>query len=633
MKVSLSPGAIDKVNNGDLNLKPIVQVLEVNPIGSNKDRYSTLLSDGVRAQEAMLASQLNQLVKSGRLVRGAIVQLIDYICNTVQNRRIIIVLNMEIIVSNSEIIGVPKQFTDLDIGPSKRDAHNGRNGSTPVATNTSSLNLANKTSNCSVGQKASPSSDVFGRPAIQPPYQPPPVYSNKGPIAKNEAPPRIIPISSLNPYQGRWAIKARVTAKADIRRYNNAKGDGKVFSFDLLDSDGGEIRVTCFNALVDRFFDQIALGKVYMISKGSLKPAQKNFNHLNNNWEIFLESSSIVEPSMDQDDSIPKQQFSFKLINEIEGMESGSMADVIGVVISVNPSVTILRKNGMETQKRVLNLKDTSGRTVELTLWGSLCNKEGQELHDMLDSGASPVLAIKASRVSDFSGKSLGTISSTQLFINPDIPEARSLRVWFDCEGKRTISQPISQDFVSADWVRKNVSDIKYEQLGFSDKPDWIDVKANVTFIKTDSFCYTACPVIVGDRQCNKKITRSRGGLWHCERCDQDLEDCDYRYLLQIQIQDHTGLTWVTAFQEAGEEIMGFPAKELYFLKYEEGDEQRFGEIIRSVIFSSFLFKLKVKEERYNDEQRVKITVMKVEKQNFPSENKYLIDMIKKLSV
>lgn len=112
---------------------------------------------------------------------------------------------------------------------------------------------------------------------------------------KNEAPARIISIAALTPYQGWWAIKSRATAKEDIRHYNNAKGDGKVFSFDLLVSDGVEIRVTCINAVVDRFYDVIEVGKVYFISNGSFKPAQKNFNHLKNEWEIFLESVSTVK--------------------------------------------------------------------------------------------------------------------------------------------------------------------------------------------------------------------------------------------------------------------------------------------------------------------------------------------------
>ncbi|GKD04283.1 replication protein A 70 kDa DNA-binding subunit A, partial [Tanacetum coccineum] len=44
------------------------------------------------------------------------------------------------------------------------------------------------------------------------------------------------------------AVKARVTGKGDLRRYNEVTGDGEVISFDLLDSDGGKIRMTRFNA-------------------------------------------------------------------------------------------------------------------------------------------------------------------------------------------------------------------------------------------------------------------------------------------------------------------------------------------------------------------------------------------------
>jgi replication factor A1 len=55
------------------------------------------------------------------------------------------------------------------------------------------------------------------------------------------------PIKSLNPYQNRWVIRARVTSKSAIREYNNARGPGKLFSVDLIDSSGDEIRATAFN--------------------------------------------------------------------------------------------------------------------------------------------------------------------------------------------------------------------------------------------------------------------------------------------------------------------------------------------------------------------------------------------------
>ncbi|KAF5751871.1 replication protein A 70 kDa DNA-binding subunit A [Tripterygium wilfordii] len=358
-------------------------------------------------------------ITAGDVDSKPLVQLIDYICSTVQNRKIIVVLNMETIMLDCEIIGNHMVLAEYDTTAQK-------------ALPNSNLQQSSRVNYGSMGAQMHSNNGQNFRPAVQPPYQPPPNYKNHGGIMKNEAPARIIPIVALNPYQGRWAIKARVTAKGDLRRYNNARGDGKVFSFDLLDSDGGEIRVTRFNAVVDRFYDVI----------------EKNFTHLKNEWEIFLEATSTVELCPDEDGSIPQQQFSFKPISEIENAENNSILDIIGIVISVNTSVPILRKNGMETQRRIVNLKDASGRSVELTFWGDFCNKEGQKLQEMADSSFFPVLAVKAGKVSDFSGKSTGTISSTQLFINPDFPEAGGLRQWFDQGGRNVTSSSISKDSV-----------------------------------------------------------------------------------------------------------------------------------------------------------------------------------------
>ncbi|KAK8919014.1 hypothetical protein KSP39_PZI021782 [Platanthera zijinensis] len=421
-----------------------------------------------------------------------------------------------------------------------------------------------------------PPGNSYVRPAQPAFQQPAPMYTNRGPIAKNEAPARIIPIAALNPYQGKWTIKARVTAKGDIRHYNNARGEGKVFSFDLLDSDGGEIRATCFNNVADQFYDQIEPGGIYLISKGSLRPSQKSFNHLNNEYEIMLESTSTIQPCSEEDNSIPRQQFSFRAISEIESMENNSMVDLVGIVTSINPA---------------------------------------------------------AGRVSDFSGKSVGTISSSQLLIEPDIPQAHQIREWYDREGKNHSTLSISREatIMGKMEVRKVVSQIKDEGLGRSEKPDWITVKATISFMKVDNFCYTACPLMVVDRQCSKKVNNNGDGTWHCDRCNQSFPECDYRYILQFQIQDHTGVTWVTAFQECGEEILGVPAKELYFLKYEEQDELKFAEVVRKVLFSQYLFKLKVKEETFSDEQRVKSTCIKSERVNPSSESKFLLSMIERL--
>ncbi|KAE7998482.1 hypothetical protein FH972_003026 [Carpinus fangiana] len=89
--LSLSPAAAENqsqdAKSGDVNAKPLVQVLDIKLIGSTQERYRLLLSDAVSTQQAMLATQLNDRVKSGRVRKGSVVQLIEYICSPVQNRK------------------------------------------------------------------------------------------------------------------------------------------------------------------------------------------------------------------------------------------------------------------------------------------------------------------------------------------------------------------------------------------------------------------------------------------------------------------------------------------------------------------------------------------------------------------
>lgn len=686
MAINLTEGAIASLSSGEssADFHPILQVTDlrlVNTANQSQERYRLVLSDGAHFQQGMLATQKNELVRSQSLQKGSVIQLTQFVCNVIQNRMIIIIIDLNVILEKCDPIGEPKQYvsnatptaTSAQVHPSNNQSGTVPGNKPSYASNTmgnsdSKPNVIDNLQNqprtvteghsygSSLGGNSNPgpfnashtnpmypNSEVgagisrtpinnYGRQPQAAYQQPPPMYINRGPVARNEAPPRIIPIAALNPYQGRWTIKARVAAKSELRHYNNPRGDGRVFSFDLLDSDGGEIRSTCFNAVADQFYNQIEVGKVYLISKGSLRPAQKAFNHLRNDHEIMLESVSTVQPCLEDDKSIPQQQFHFRPIADVESMENNTVVDVIGVVSYVSPSSSIMRKNGTETQKRVLHLKDMSGRSVELTMWGNFCNAEGLEVQQMCDSGVFPVLAVKAGRVSEFNGKSVGTISSSQLIIEPDFPEAHRLKQWFEKEGKNTPAISLSRETASMGRteVRKTISQIKDEKLGTSEKPDWITVGASISFMKVDNFCYTACPIMIGDRQCNKKVTNNGDGKWRCDRCDQAVDECDYRYILQFQIQDHTGLTWVTAFQESGQEIMGVSAKDLYFLKYEEQEDEQFAEITRKVLFHKYTFKLKVKEETFSDEQRVKSTVVKAEKANFSSECKLLLELMAK---
>ena len=642
----LTPNGVGAALAGDTNLRPTVQVVNlrcVNVDGKGtprSDRWRGLVSDGAETCPAMFAGQLSDLARSGLIRRGSVVQLDEYVINMVGGRRVIVVLNLTVLLAECDIIGnpviTPESESSNQNNPRVEQFNGTRqyglaagnpsptrpNGNVPVFQPSVAGNSLNTPT------RLSDKSPVF-QPTAQPSYRPAPSYKNQGAIAKNEAPARIIPISSLNPYQGRWAIKGRVTAKGDIRRYHNAKGEGKVFNFDLLDSDGGEIRVACFNTQLDRFYEVVEVGKVYVVSRGNLKPVQRNYNHLNSEWEITLERDSSVDLCPDENSSIPSQQYNFRPISEIEDTPTGTILDIIGVAISVSPSTTVQKKNGTETLKRIIGLKDMSGRSVDLTMWGDFCNREGSQLQEMVERGVFPVLGVKTGRVNDFNGKCVGTISSSQLLIDPDLSEAHTLRQWFDGGGRDASTQSISRDHTPAasrNEVRTTVAKIKDDGLGMGDKPDWVTVKASIIFFKSDNFCYTACPTKEGDRQCNKKVTKGTSGLWVCDKCDKEFPECDYRYLLQLQIQDHSGTTWVTAFQETAQELLGCSALEL--VTYKENGDPRFAETMLSCLFKDYLLRLKVKEETYSDERRVKNTLVKVERFDPAAESRYLLDLL-----
>ena len=81
-----------------------------------------------------------------------------------------------------------------------------------------------------------------------------------------------MPINSLNPYSSnKWTIKARVTSKGEVRNWTNARGAGKLFSVDLLDELGGEIRGTFFNQQVDKFEPLLEKDKVRL--RATTRPA------------------------------------------------------------------------------------------------------------------------------------------------------------------------------------------------------------------------------------------------------------------------------------------------------------------------------------------------------------------------
>uniref|UniRef100_A0A4W6BQ56 Replication protein A subunit n=1 Tax=Lates calcarifer TaxID=8187 RepID=A0A4W6BQ56_LATCA len=582
----LSEGAIEALSNGTGGNDAVLQCVNIRKIdgGNGPARFRVMMSDGRHTLSSfMLSTQLNIMAEENRLAPNCICVLKKHVTNMLKDgRRIVIILEIDVIKPAEDVagkIGEPTPYTEGKV----------------VA---STLLISTVIVHFSVA--------VVGK-------APSAVPNTPGGTSK------VVPIASLNPYQSKWTIRARVTNKSTIRTWSNSRGDGKLFSMEVVD-ESGEIRVTGFNQEVDKFYTLIEVGKVYYISKCSLKIANKQYTSVKNDYEMTFSGESTVIPCDDSCD-VPMVQCDFVSISDLENRDKDAIIDVIGVCKSVEEVTRITTKSNREVTKRTLSLMDMSGKVVTVTLWGEEAEK--------FDGSGQPIVAIKGAKLSDFGGRSLSASFNSTLMINPDIPEAYKLRGWYDKEGHAMDGQSLTElkggsGGGNTNW--KALSDVKTEHLGHGDKADYYTCIATIVYLRKENCLYQACP----SQDCNKKVVDQQNGMYRCEKCDKEFPNFKYRLILSANIADYGDNQWVTCFQESAEAILGQNAAYLGQLK--DSNETAFDEIFQQANFNTFVFRNRVKLETYNDESRIKATVMDVKPVDHKDYSKRLIMNIRKLA-
>uniref|UniRef100_A0A8C6KEK4 Replication protein A subunit n=1 Tax=Nothobranchius furzeri TaxID=105023 RepID=A0A8C6KEK4_NOTFU len=583
-----------KLSEGAIEVKLMSNIRKIEG-GSGIPRFRVMMSDGRHTLSSfMLSTQLNYLAEENILAPNCVCILKKHVTNILKDgRRVVIILETELIKPAEEVsgkIGDPTPYFDGQ-----------QSGPVPAAPGPEvrpPLQAQNK-------------NDGFSRD-----------FAKKAPSVMPDTPggsSKVVPIASLNPYQSKWTIRARVTNKSSIRTWSNSRGEGKLFSMEIVD-ESGEIRVTAFTQEVDKFFPLIEVGKVYYISKGSLKIANKQYTSVKNDYEMTLNGETSIVPCEDSCD-VPTVQCDFVSIAELENRDKDAIVDVIGVCKSVDEMTRLTTKNNREVSKRTLSLMDMSGKLVTVTLWGEEAEK--------FDGSGQPIVAIKAAKLSDFGGRSLSASFSSTLMVNPDIPEAYKLRGWFDKEGHAMDGQSLTETKGSGggstNW--KTLSDVKNEHLGHGEKADYYTCIATVVFLRKENCLYQACPT----QDCNKKVVDQHNGMFRCEKCDKDFPNFKYRLILSANIADYTDNQWVTCFQESAEAILGQNAA--YLGQLRDSSEAALDEVFQQSNFNTFVFRNRVKLETYNDESRVKATVFDVKPVDHRDYSKRLIINIRSMAV
>ncbi|KAG4093893.1 replication factor-a protein [Neocallimastix lanati (nom. inval.)] len=580
---------------------PVVQVLNVKTTKSNTHRV--IISDGIYFMQTLMSSQL--LEQSSRIKKNTLIKIKKCISNRIQNNSVVsifgILLDFDVLpYENLDKIGNPKNIQEV-IPPS---TVNGYSSNNPISNNNN--NTVNNNNNNSNNVK----NNNFNNK-----------NNNNGNNMNNNPNVNIFPIKSLSPYQNRWTIRAKAINKSPIKQWSNARGTGKLFSVILMD-DSSEIKVTAFNEACDRFHEIIQEGQMYYISGGSIRLANKRFNSCNNEYEMTLDQNSNVTLCNDNSDE-PKIHYSFIPLDQLMNIEKDSIIDVIGVVDQVGDIVQLISKTtNKPIQKRDIFIVDDTGYKVKLTLWNNQAEETKYEDR--------PVVAFKAVKVNDFGGKSLSSLSASIISFNPDIRESHRITGWYSQNGGNFDFKTYSNlgTFNGGDVSRintyKTLQQITNENLGTGEKPDYFSSIATIVYIKKDNFCYPACP----SEGCNKKVSEEEDG-WRCEKCSKTYPQPDYRYILNIDVLDHTGNQWLTCFNEVSEKLIGHKAQELKEIK--DRDETEFNRIIEGVILHKYDFNIRAKVDNYNDEVRLRCNVIGVKPINYEIQIKNDINSIDKL--
>ncbi|KAJ3099448.1 Replication factor A protein 1 [Phlyctochytrium planicorne] len=598
---SLSKGFLAQVAGGaDANSippNPVVQVLSIKKFGdgTQQDRYRFVLSDGVHFTQAMLATQMNSKMDAEEIVKNSVIQLANYIVNDVNDRRIIIILDL--------VCLNPGDKSCVRFG-SPQDVQNAKPGDAPPAVQTNASSSTSRGGNDHANQNSGHQNQ-----AVSNPYQ-------RSAVEPQVA---VFPVSSLNPYQNRWTIRARVVSKSDIREFTNARGAGKLFSVTFAD-ESGEIRATGFNETVNSLYEVLVEGGVYYVSKASIKVANRKYGG-SNQYEMTLETSTEIRPCEDRN-LAPKIPINRVMLNALYDHEKDTNVDVLGVVHEVHDLQSLVSKTTQKPlQKRDLMLVDESRFIVRVTLWGRQA--------ESFSATDNPVMMLKGARVSDFGGRCLSYGGGSSMHLNPETEEAFMLRGWYDSEGRSGDFQAYSQGgsgmSIGGDGMRvdatKTISQIADESLGLGEKPDYFNVTGTICYVRDSSMWYPAC----NSADCNKKVIETERG-WRCEKCDKTMDAPNYRYVASMCMADHTGQDWFQLFNEQAEALFSKSANEMNNLK--EENESKFKEVVKAAIWNQVTVKVRAKAENYNNEQKVRLTVMSINPIDWSGGSEQMINAI-----
>lgn len=570
--MELQPGTVKALYNNQMNnplyKNPVLQItgLVKLPMGdAEKPRYKANISDGQLYMKAVFSSELGPLFENGTLKRYFLIRVTLFTLRPKENSNYLYIQAIGGYESADSVIGAPVSVVT------------GKPSSDP-----------------------SPGHETSFKSVIADAVPPAPKRPSDVPDTSKKLKEVPTAIKDLNPFVTRWVVKGRVVFKSDLKTFTSSKGEGKVFNFEITDGTA-QVKVVAFSNCADIFYPLVEMNKVYSISFGTVKMANKKFSSNSFDYEIQLEKNSKIIAS--EDTGIP--QYHFDLVKISDLTVGGGLVDVVAIIKEAYPPGTVTSKStGQDLTKRDLILLDETGN-VRLTLWGPKAEEEY-----LCDE----VVCLKSVKVGEYNGVTLSTTAASQVISNCDIPEARNLISWYRSAGKDVVIETSKKP-----QKYQTISDLK------SGSSEYSNIRCSILFLKEDSLFYESCP----SGTCNKKVSADEGSGYRCERCNYIYETCGYRYMVSAHIGDYSGQAWVTLFDDVATALFGMPASELKALG--DGDPMELQNLVKGSVGRDYVMKIRMREDVYNGEPRQRFTCLGLHQNDILKETMNMLSIIEKV--
>ncbi|KAF7988167.1 hypothetical protein HCN44_007661 [Aphidius gifuensis] len=602
--ISLRRGSIERILRGEQVANTTVQVLDIVKIPSTDGdsyHYRLEISDGeFKYSFAALSQSLNHLVKDNIIDLLAIVKLDEYFMlrrNINQGRpdNVIIIFSLNVLVKGDRvqyIIGQPKKYVCSFIS-----AYDQLNSLIPPK-----KNIGVEKEACSppkiprIEEKKLNSSKADSSSAKIKPDNEKSLIFMAGKTLK--------PICDLDDSSRNWVIKAKVVSKFPVMIWTKANGSsGPMFSFNLFD-ESGAIRVRAYNNEVNQFNDVFQEGQYYFVADAQvMKITDRKNNTTNHLYDMKLMPHTKVtlcnvEEEVEEVSTIIKKYKYMPLenINELVGVKINDYVDVLCVIKNIDKVQEVTKKTGSLFNKRNVILIDQSRAEITLTLWGQHAVEFKANNGDIIE--------IKNSKVGEYYYSRTLSGKRNLMTLNPDIPEAKSLRKWYEIYSWCSLTEGINKSLQSI-----------YKM------PEPFISKVEIKFIDKENIINKTCP----SKDCLEKVFQ-KNGKYTCFMCKTNWDNYEPRLSAKLTVCDWSSVIYTVAPNDVVEKIIGLSAVEVDQLQRD--DKNKIIKKLADVSYQPYQLKMRIKYEQ-NSYPQLDVTVVDANPVNYKTYNTYLLERIK----